>query len=187
VREYVGIDGHCVPVGFGSRGYRERAAVGVTTPTRFREVRWCPPSPPDGRPAAGKAAWESRSWKWWPGTDRFAKRIRTDERSESARRARIGSSRFESIEPSTRGFSVRERGAWGATRPKNGKEFPAARSNRPPRPNRFRAWPSELRTEPAATGMQVEGLRWGGPKRADRHSPQPPTPRCPLSAKLRSW
>ncbi len=24
---------------------------------------------------------------WWPGADRFAKRIRTDDRSESARRA----------------------------------------------------------------------------------------------------
>ena len=27
---------------------------------------------------------------WWPGADRFAKRIRTDDRCESARRARMG-------------------------------------------------------------------------------------------------
>ena len=44
---------------------------------------------------------------WWPGADQFAKRIKTDECNESARRARTGLNRFESIEPPTRGFSER--------------------------------------------------------------------------------
>jgi hypothetical protein len=71
--------------------------------------------------------------------------------------ARVG------IEPTTRGFSVQRRGAEGARKPKTGKGFSAARPNRPPRPNRFRALETELRTEPAPGAMRVKGLRAGGP------------------------
>ena len=67
------------------------------------------------------------------------------------------------IEPSTSGFSVQGRAAGVARKPKTGKGLPAARPNRPPRPNRFRAQPTGLRTEQASRGMLVKKLRWGGP------------------------
>ena len=51
----------------------------------------------------------------------------------------------------------------GARNPKNWKGFSTARPNRPPRPNLFRAWPTELRTEPVPGAMRVRGLRLGGP------------------------
>jgi len=44
----------------------------------------------------------------------------------------------DGIEPSTRGFSVRRRARFGASKPKTGEEFSLRRPNRPGRPSLFR-------------------------------------------------
>ena len=47
----------------------------------------------------------------------------------------------DGIEPSTRGFSVRRRGRFGARKPKTGNAFPRERPNRPARPSPYRTEP----------------------------------------------
>ena len=83
--------------------------------------------------------------------------------SAAARRARIGASRSESIEPSTRGFSAQRRARFGASKPKTGKGFLRGRPNRPrptePIPNRDREIPDRPRGGPSA----VNGLRASRP------------------------
>jgi len=64
--------------------------------------------------------------------------------SATARRVRIGPGRSESIEPSTRGSSVRRRARFGASKPKTGKGFLLGRPNRPTRPSPVRTSVSTL-------------------------------------------
>ena len=47
----------------------------------------------------------------------------------------------DGIEPSTRGFSRRRRGRFGASKPKTGDEFSRGRPNRPRRPSPYRTEP----------------------------------------------
>jgi hypothetical protein len=66
--------------------------------------------------------------------------------------ARVG------IEPTTRGFSVQGRAAGSLSKSNTRKGFPVHRPNRPAGPNRFRAYRTELRTEPVLEAMRVKGL-----------------------------
>jgi hypothetical protein len=85
--------------------------------------------------------------------------------SAAARRARIGAGRSESIEPSTRGFSVQRRAGFGAAKPKTRDEFSGGPTEPPcptePMPNPGGCRPTELRRG----GMWVNGLRPSRPNR----------------------
>ena len=80
------------------------------------------------------------------------------------RRARIGPSRSESIEPSTRGFSIRRRARFGANKTKKRNEFSTGRPNRPA--------PTEPIPNPALAGRPDPG---GGPMRVNELGPSRPT------------
>jgi hypothetical protein len=55
---------------------------GLELKAQHLEVRWSTPSATNGPRVIPGTRCESWSWKWWPGTDRFAKRIRTAQLPE---------------------------------------------------------------------------------------------------------
>ena len=105
---------------------------GVEPPTRFPIVRWSADFGAKSRPM-----------------------VRRSRRKPHGIQ-KLGVVARDGIEPSTRGFSVRRRARFGASKSKTGKGFPPVRPNRPSRPS------------PSRTGTVRTRLNFAAPQRGQR-------------------